>query len=57
MAQTASVHVSHILGKLRLSNRVEAAVVVQQMGLLIHSPELAPSRPSARRTDPPDPAR
>jgi DNA-binding NarL/FixJ family response regulator len=32
--KTASVHVSNILGKLGVSNRVQAAAVAQQVGLV-----------------------
>ncbi len=36
--KTASVHVSNILGKLGVANRVEAAAVAQRLGLGLDEP-------------------
>jgi DNA-binding CsgD family transcriptional regulator len=41
--KTASVHVSNILGKLGVSNRVQAAAVAQRVGLVAETPPGAPT--------------
>ncbi|WP_250558681.1 helix-turn-helix domain-containing protein, partial [Pseudonocardia lacus] len=37
--KTASVHVSNILGKLRVANRVEAAAAAHRLGLATSAPQ------------------
>ena len=44
--KTASVHVSNLLGKLGVENRVEAAVVATRLGLAADAAELDPATPS-----------
>jgi len=49
--KTASVHVTHILGKLGVGNRVEAAMVAARLGFgPISEPGLVESSDAARRT-------